>query len=249
MRPANPAARILVTGASQGIGKAIFLSLARSEHSVLGITRTKPNELNDPALSPDRVSWMPCDLLNTADVERSADLLEAVPVRALVLCAVDYGANQRHPTAQTSAREWQQVIGTNCIGHCLLVSRLLPKLVGNSPGLLINLSSDVAILPATGRAAYAASKAGLHAMLRAVATEYPAESLRVYQLIPTFQLSTEGIRRRRPVGFDFSSYADPAVIAEVVQQIVSSSGIELSPGTYWVCRDGTTEALSELTKI
>ena len=249
MPTADPTARVLLTGASQGIGKAILLELARCGHFVLGVSRTQPEVLVDPARSSesDHIAWKPLDLSNADAVAQFAASLEQMPIRVLILCAVDYGANKRHPASRTSAHEWQQVIATNCVGQCLLVSCLLPKLVANPPGIIINISSDVALLPAPGRAAYAASKAGLHAMLRAVAAEHSVDDLRIYQLIPTFQLLTTGIRRRRPVGFDFSSYGDPAVIAQVVRQILASSEDSMEPGTYLVRRDGFLIAYPEAT--
>jgi cyclitol oxidoreductase len=166
----------------------------------------------------------------------------------VILSAVDYGEGARHPASATSASEWQRVIATNLIGHCVLTSRLLPKLIANAPGVIINVSSDVAVTPAAGRSAYAASKAGTHAMLRAVAAEHP-ESLIVYQLIPTFQTVTNGIRRRRTSGFDFSSYADPALIAEGVNRLLSSSGVSFPAGTYLVQRDGTLDWYEEVASI
>jgi cyclitol oxidoreductase len=251
MAAANITPRVLLTGASQGIGKAILLALARSRHFVLGVSRTKPEELTSPArsLESDYLAWKPLDLSHVADVAECASWVEPWAVRALILCAVDYGGNQRHLASATSAHEWQQIIATNCIGHCLLVSLLLPKLVKNSPGIIVNVSSEVALLPGPGRAAYAASKAGLHAMLRAVAAEHSVECLRVYQLVPTFQLITSGIRRRRPSGFDFSSYVDPAVIAQVVDQLLSPSGDSIAPGTYLVRRDGTIIQYPEIERL
>jgi len=131
------------------------------------------------------------------------------------------------------------------VGQCIMVSRLLPKLIANQPSIIINVSSDVAILPSAGRAAYAAAKAGLHAMLRAVPAEHPSHGLRIYQLIPTFQSLTEGIRRRRPANFDFSSYADPAVIADTVGRIVSPAGNPPPSGTYLIHRDGSLAPYAE----
>jgi NAD(P)-dependent dehydrogenase (short-subunit alcohol dehydrogenase family) len=238
---ADSTPRVLLTGASQGIGKAIFLALAHSRHFVLGVSRTKPEELTSPTRSVESeyLAWRPLDLSRVADVAECASWLEPIAVRALILSAVDYGGSQRHLASATSAQEWQQVIGTNCIGQCLLASLLLPKLIANSPGIIVNVSSEVALLPGPGRAAYAASKAGLHAMLRAVAAEHSVDILRVYQLVPTFQLITNGIRRRRPSGFDFSSYVDPAVIAAVVDRLLSPSADSIAPGTYLVRRDAT----------
>ena len=86
-------------------------------------------------------------------------------------------------------------------------------------------------------------------MLRAVAAENLVECLRVYQLIPTFQMVTNGIRRRRPAGFDFSTYADPAVIAQVVQQTLAPSGSSIAPGAYLVRSDGTLDSYPEITQL
>jgi len=247
----DPAARVLLTGASQGIGKAVLLELARCGHFLLGVSRTPPELPIDFDRSPesDHIAWKPLDLSNVAAVAQFASSLESMPVRALILCAVDYGANGRHPASTTPGQEWQQVITTNCVGQCVLVSCLLPKLTANSPGIIVNISSDVALLPAPGRAAYAASKAGLHAMLRAVAAEHSVAELQVYQLIPTFQLLTRGIRRRRPVDFDFSSYGDPAILARVVRQLVAVSADSIEPGAYLVGRDGALIACPEATRL
>lgn len=243
-------ARLLVTGASQGIGKAIVMTLAGSGHSVLGVSRSKPEfpgATQFPAI--DRIRWGSLDLSDAPAVEQYAASLEPVAIRALILSAVDYGNGGRHEVSAVSAAEWERVISTNLIGQSILVSRLLLKLAANAPGIIINVSSDVAVTPAAGRAAYAASKAGLHAMLRAVAAEHPAEELRVYQLVPTFQTVTNGIRRRRPTGFDFSSYADPALIAGVVNRLLSSADAAISGGTYLVRRDGTLDPFGEVTSL
>ncbi len=193
--------------------------------------------------------WIKLDLSDPVAVAKCISSLHPIAIRALVLSAVHYGEGGRHPAADTSAKEWEQVIATNCVGHCVLISSLLNSLISASPGIIINLSSDVALLPASGRSAYAASKSGLHAMLRAVAEEYPIDKLRVYQLVPTFQIDTEGIRRRRPNDFDFSSYAHPAIIARIVDKILSPSGAGIAPGTYLVRADGTIALRPEITEL
>jgi cyclitol oxidoreductase len=241
---------VLVTGASQGIGKAIVMRLANNGDFVLGVSRSQP-AFPDAAQfhAANRVKWTSLDLSDATGIEQYAASLESVAIRALILSAVDYGEGGRHPASATFASEWQRVITTNLIGHCVLVSLLLPKLAANAHGTIINVSSDVAVTPAAGRSAYAASKAGMHAMLRAVAAEHPAGKLRVYQLVPTFQTLTNGIRRRRPAGFDFSSYADPALLAEVVDRLVSSTGASFPAGTYVVRRDGALEWHEEVASM
>ena len=245
LAPADATPRVVITGASQGIGKAILLDLARGGQPVLGLSRSKPAEFIEGATGS--LAWQHLDLSKGTDVEQCAASL-GIPVRALVLSAVDYGASSRHATADTSAKEWLQVVGTTCIGQSILVSGLLPKLVKNAPGVVINISSDVAITPAAGRAAYGASKAGLHATLRAVAAEHSLEQLRVYQLIPTFQTLTEGIRSRRPAGFDFSGYADASLFAQLVQRLLSPSN-STAPGSYLIRRDGSLDPYAETASV
>lgn len=241
----DESARVFVTGASQGIGRAIVMRLASRQHFVIGVSRSKPEYLDASRFQwTDRVAWNSLDLSRATAVEQYTASLEAVPIRGLILSAVDYGNGARHPVSATSSSEWQRVIGTNLVGQSILVSQLLSKLVRSGAGIIINVSSDVAVTPAVGRAAYGASKAGLHAMLRAVEAEHRDDGLRVYQLIPTFQSVTEGIRRRRPAGFDFSSYADPSLIAEVVERIVSASG-SVPAGTHLIRRDGTLHPYDE----
>jgi short-subunit dehydrogenase len=241
---------VLVTGASHGIGKAIAMRLANNGHSVLGVSRSKP-ELPDAAEfnAVNRIKWTPLDLSHANAIEEYVASLAPVAIRGLILSAVDYGEGGRHSASATSASEWQRVITTNLLGHCVLVSLLLPKVIANAHGVVINVSSDVAVTPAAGRSAYAASKAGTHAMLRAVAAEHPMEELSVYQLIPTFQTVTNGIRRRRPMGCDFSSYADPALIAEVVERLLSPSRTSVPAGTYLIRRDGTLDWYEEVASI
>ena len=242
---------VLVTGASQGIGRAISLELARSGQSVLGVSRTRPEELHDSS-TPDtfaNLRWQSLDLANAAEIEAFVAKLEAPSMRVLVLSAVDYGVNGRHLAVATSPEEWRRVVSTNCIGQCVLVSKLLPMLLRNSPAAIINISSDVAIFPAPGRAAYAASKAGLHATLRAVAEEYPVEQVQIYQLIPTFQLVTAGIRRRRPPDHDFSSYGDPAIMAHVASKLAATSGNLIPAGAYLVKPDGNIQEYRESTEF
>jgi cyclitol oxidoreductase len=248
-QPSSPDPEILLTGASQGIGRAILQRLLECGHSVTGLSRRRP-EITSGMLGVNaRFEWIHLDLSDLAQVERQALSLRRRCIRALILSAVDYGSDRRHPTAETTEHEWRKVVTTNCIGQCLLVSQLLPCLISTGRGIIINISSDVALIPAPGRTAYAASKAGLHAMLRGASAEYSPDELRVYQLIPRFQLNTEGIRRRRPPGFDFSSYADPVLVGTIVQKIFVSSGAEISPGAYSVCRDGTVVPFEQITNI
>jgi cyclitol oxidoreductase len=246
----NPeSAAVLLTGASQGIGRATALQLAQLGHAVLGVSRRAPKEPSaseQTLLESHRLMWKSLDLSRIPEIETFTSSTDIGSIRILVLSAVDYGCDRRRPASETPVEEWQRVITTNCTGQCLLVSRLLPTLTGGSPGVVVNISSEVALFPGPGRAAYASSKGGLHAMLRAVAQEN-ASALRVYQLVPTFQSITPGIRRRRPLDHDFSSYGDPNIIATAVSQLVPLSGATMDSGTYLIQPSGEVQYHPEST--
>ena len=238
---------VLVTGASQGIGRATALQLAQLGHAVLGVSRSAPKELSASELNlfgSHHLMRKSLDLSKIAEIEAFTSSTEVSSIRILVLSAVDYGCDGRRPASETPVEEWQRVITTNCTGQCVLVSRLLPTLTAGSPGVVVNISSEVALFPGPGRAAYASSKAALHAMLRAVAQENPS-ALRVYQLVPTFQCVTPGIRRRRPLDYDFSSYGDPDIIATTVAQLVPLSGPTMQSGTYLIQPSGKVQYHTE----
>jgi cyclitol oxidoreductase len=242
-------AAVLITGASQGIGRATALQLAQLGHAVLGVSRRAPEDawLSEHILSESgRLTWKSLDLSKISEVEAFTSASEVASIRILVLSAVDYGCDRRRPASQTPAEEWQRVMTTNCTGQCVLISRLLPTLTASSLGVIVNISSEVALFPGPGRAAYASSKAALHAMLRAVAQEN-SSALRVYQLVPTFQCATPGIRRRRPLHYDFSSYGDPSIIATAVAHLVPLSGAMMKSGTYVVQPSGKVQYHSEGT--
>ena len=84
MSTANTTPRVLLTGASQGIGKAVLLALARSRHFVLGVSRKEPEELAGPLHSPvsDYVDWKPLDLSDAAAVGRWVASLAPIAIRS-----------------------------------------------------------------------------------------------------------------------------------------------------------------------
>jgi short-subunit dehydrogenase len=74
---------VLVTGASQGIGKAIVITLAHNGHSILGVSRSRPEFPDaDQVREGHRINWSPLDLSDATGVEQYAASLEPVAIRA-----------------------------------------------------------------------------------------------------------------------------------------------------------------------
>ncbi len=211
---------LILTGASAGIGLSILQSLTK-EAFVVAVSRTRP------PLTGFRGTWV------SGDLERPEAVTESLlryletnsrPLDGLILCAASYGADRRHPFLETSPREWDELLTVNLRSQFIMTSRLLPSLLERKQAFLVAISSNTATQPAPGRIAYGCSKAGSYALFSGLAEELENSTVSVIQLMPDRQVVTRGLRRRRPAGFDFSSYIQPEVFQEPIRSIVRSRG-------------------------
>ena len=217
---------LILTGASAGIGLAILEVLAE-EAFVIAISRTPPplNEFNG--------IWIKGDLEHGEAV--AAELLQYLsahskPLDGLILCAASYGADGRHPFLETTDREWDELITVNLRSQFIMITRLLPRLLERDRAFLVGISSNTATAPAPGRIAYGCSKAGSYALFTGLAEELQGSCVSVVQLMPDRQVTTRGLRRRRPPGFDFSPYIHADAFKEPIRTIVRSRGAGMNGG-------------------
>ena len=167
--------RVLVVGASSGIGRAVALGAARSGSRVALVARRaalldQVAEAAGPAARP-----FPADVTDPEAVRR---VVEAAAGWLGGLDAVVYatGVAPLAGLASTTAAQWQTVLATNVVGAGLVAAAALPHLrgtVGGGRGCLAVLSSHSVGDPWPGLGAYAASKAALEELARALRAEEP----------------------------------------------------------------------------
>lgn len=125
-----------------------------------------------------------------------------------------------------STHEWDRCLAVNLSGPWYLAQRVLPKMIEQQDGCIVNVSSVAAFLAGAGEGPYAVSKAGLHALTRTIAAENGMYGVRCNAVAPgiTWTRFTEGRREdfepeemRTPLG----RHAAPADVAEVVAFLVS----------------------------
>jgi NAD(P)-dependent dehydrogenase (short-subunit alcohol dehydrogenase family) len=225
--------RVLVTGGSQGIGRAIALSCADAGHDVTVLSR------RPPAGSP--IPHLACDLRDPRQVAHALSSWVgsvAAPVDAVIHCAVDYGSNSRHPFAENTVEEWDAAMQVNARGLMLMLQQVLPQMTRRGRGLVIGLSSDVAEHPGPERIPYAASKAAAHAVLTGLAAELADSGVTVMELAPTVQVDTPGIRSRRPRDFQPVGYADAGCFRAPVLRLLDGDARRHHGSCLWVDQDG-----------
>lgn len=171
--------RVLVVGASSGIGRAVGLAAAAGGARVALAARR--SELLDSAVAEagGTAVAIPCDVRVPGDCER---VVEEAAAALGGLDAVVYGAgiSPLSRLADAGPGLWQSVVETNLVGAALVAAAALPHLLAGG-GRLVLLGSSSEGHPFPGLVPYACTKAGLHELARGLRNEHP--SLRVSTVI------------------------------------------------------------------
>jgi 3-oxoacyl-[acyl-carrier protein] reductase len=175
----------LVTGASRGIGRAIADRLAADGHYVIG-TATSADGAN--AISARLGEQGEGRILNVTDSDAVATLAEQLAgdnksPRVLVNNA---GITKDTLMLRMKADDWGQVIDTNLSGVFTVVSAFIRPMTKARTGRIINISSVVGSMGNAGQVNYAAAKAGLEGMTRALAREFGSRAITVNSVAPGF---------------------------------------------------------------
>jgi len=172
---------VLVTGANRGIGAAIATwFLARGDRVAATYRATAPMP---PFDAVDRYLAVPCDVTRPEDVEAAFAAVEARwgPVEVLVANA---GITQDALLLRMNESDWQAVLDTNLTGSFRVAKRAVAKMLRLHRGRVIFISSVGGFIGATGQANYAASKAGLVGLARALAREVASRQITVNVVAP-----------------------------------------------------------------
>lgn len=231
-----------VVGGSTGIGRGIADALLADGRKVVIFSRSRPEGLE----SSSRLVWAPMDL--TQPEESRDQLAEAVgrhgaTLDAVFYSAIHYGAG-RAPFLSVTELEWRRQLDVNLHGLWLTLQGTLPALSRRSPALFVGISSEVVYNAGPERSGYAATKAAASSLLQSIAEESAEPAVRIVQLLPSGMVDTAGIRRRRPDGFDYSSYMQPSSFGRIAVELVRSRGEGLHGQSLVVTAEGEAEPVS-----
>jgi 3-oxoacyl-[acyl-carrier protein] reductase len=175
----------MVTGASRGIGRAIALELARSGHRVACCSSSdavKDTQAEIEAAGGTALA-VRADVGNATAVNAAfGEVEEALgPVEVLVNNA---GVTADGVVARMTDRQWDDVLRTNLTGAFHTIRRATPKMMRGRWGRIVNVSSVSGQAGAPGQANYAAAKAGLLGLTRAVAKELGSRGITCNAVAP-----------------------------------------------------------------
>jgi citronellol/citronellal dehydrogenase len=197
----------IVTGGSRGLGKSIAIGFAREGANVIIAARTETESGGLPGtiyrtaeeikdLGPDALATK-CDVTDEQSVNHMmrATIEKFGRIDVLVNNA---GVAFYYPVLETPLKRWELVIKVNLIGSFLCSKAVLPHMISQKSGSIINISSlaadekDEGTVP-TG-IAYAASKAGLDRFTTGLAAEVGQYNIAVNGLKPHRVVDTDGMR-------------------------------------------------------
>jgi 3-oxoacyl-[acyl-carrier protein] reductase len=176
----------LVTGASRGIGKAIALELARQGAKVVGTATT---EAGAAAISDYLGEFGGKGVvLNVTDAANCAAVIDDVSknVGSLSILVNNAGITADQLAMRMKDEEWDSVIATNLTAVGRLSRAVLRGMMKAKTGRIINITSVVGSSGNPGQMNYAAAKAGVAGMSRALAREIGSRNITVNCIAPGF---------------------------------------------------------------
>ena len=170
----------IVTGAASGIGRAIAVALSQEGCSVCLIDRAPPDKITAVADSIAAAGGRA--LAVQADVADEGQVASAVAKAASQLGNIDIVVNNagiliEKPLLETTAGDFDAVIGVNLKGSFLVGREALRHMVKQRSGRVINIASELAYLGRANTSLYCASKGGIISMTRSWAREFAPEIL------------------------------------------------------------------------
>ena len=175
----------LITGASGGIGAAIARFLHRQGAEVaLSGTRVEALELLAGDLA-ERAHVLPCNLRDAAATEALAGQAEAAMGRIDILVN-NAGLTRDALAIRMKDEDWRTVLEVNLTAPFRLARAVLRPMMKQRWGRIIGITSVVGVTGNPGQANYAASKAGMIGMTKALAAEVGTRGITVNCVAPGF---------------------------------------------------------------
>lgn len=177
---------IWITGGSSGIGKALAYHFAKINCKVY-ISGRRNSELErtvkEFAKEKMKVKAIPCNVASEINV--SQVVKNIIDQDNRIDCLINNaGITVFKDVINTSSREAKEIINTNLLGTIFCTKAVLPKMIEQKSGLIVNISSIASRFIYTRSAVYSASKAGINAFANSLREEVRQYGIKIVNVLP-----------------------------------------------------------------
>ncbi len=180
--------KILVTGATGGIGNALVKKFISLEGKVLA-TGTKNEKLENLKKEFPNISILKFDISEHSKIEEFVENVSS-QLSGLDILINNAGINMDNLSLRMKDEEWKKVIDVNLGSTFLLFKNSIKKMIKNKYRRIVNITSIVGHTGNIGQSNYAASKAGIIGMTKSLAIEYAKKNITLNCVSPGFIQTT-----------------------------------------------------------
>tara|TARA_B100001113_G_scaffold342100_1_gene327922 strand:- start:15 stop:752 length:738 start_codon:yes stop_codon:yes gene_type:complete len=177
--------KVLVTGASGGIGKAIAMELSLNGADLCLTGRNKTELENLKKIIGGNCQIIISDLSNSEGINNLADQAQEIMGQIDILVN-NAGITKDNLFMRMSEDDWNEVININLNSIFKLTKQLIKGMIKRRYGRIINITSVIGVAGGAGQSNYSASKAGIIAMSKSLAQEVGSRSVTVNSIAPGF---------------------------------------------------------------
>ena len=176
--------KIIVTGASGGIGSSIVEKLSEKGATILA-SGTRVEKLEELRSKFNKIKVLKFDISQNDKIEEFIENA-AKELNGLDCIVNNAGVTQDNLAIRMSIQEWKKVIDINLTSTFLLSKFAIKKMLKNKSGKIVNITSVVGHTGNLGQANYTASKAGIVAMSKSLSLEYAKKNININCISPGF---------------------------------------------------------------
>lgn len=178
----------IITGGGTGIGKASAILFAKEGANIVICGRRKDKlkkveseivkELGSKAKNSKKVLSFSCDVSNQDEVKKLLDrsIKQFNKIDILLNNAGVFGGQS--VVHKHTLSDWEKVVNINLKGMFLLAKKVIPKMISNGGGSIINIASILGMVAIPEASAYNASKGGVIMFTKSIAVEYGRHNIR-----------------------------------------------------------------------
>lgn len=174
--------KILITGATSGIGRELTERFCQLDNQIIAVGRNEV-KLKELARFDNRITSFKCDISLQSELNRLVAYInqEHKDLNVLINNAgIQY--NQNLLDDNYTLQKIENEISTNLTSPIKLIHSLIPVLQTNSNSAIVNISSGLAIVPKAKAAVYCGTKAAIHIFSKSL--RYQLDKVKVFEIIP-----------------------------------------------------------------